>query len=104
MEELIAYVNSLELRAYTSASVAAMNVPYTKALVMIENDEITQEQVNELAEEMQAAIDGLRLLDAGKDAVEVADTAASDQHVMFAGILLLFVAGASIMRKWRMRT
>ncbi len=104
LEELIAYVNSLELRAYTSASVAAMNVPYTKALVMIENDEITQEQVNELAEEMQAAIDGLRLLDAGKDAVEVADTAASDQHVMFAGILLLFVAGASIMRKWRMRT
>ena len=36
LEELIAYVNSLELRAYTSASVAAMNVPYTKALVMIE--------------------------------------------------------------------
>ena len=59
LEELIAYVNGLDLRAYTSASVAAMNIPYAKALVMIKNEEVTQEQVDELAEEMQAAIDAL---------------------------------------------
>ena len=64
LEELIAYANSLDLHAYTSASVAAMNVPYTKALVMIENEEVTQEQVDELAEEMQAAIDALEPVNA----------------------------------------
>ena len=103
LEELIAYVNSLELSAYTSASVAAMNVPYTKALMMLENEEVTQEQVDELAEDMQAAIDGLKMLDAEKGAAEAADTAASDLRVMFAGILLLSVAGAAIVRKRRMR-
>ena len=55
--------------------------------------------MNELAEEMQAAIDGLKLLDAEKGAAEAADTAASDLRVMFAGILLLSVAGAAIVRK-----
>ncbi len=71
--------------------------------MMLENEEVTQEQVDELAEDMQAAIDGLKLLDAEKGAAETADTAASDLRVMFAGILLLSVAGVAIVRKRRMR-
>ena len=64
LEALIAMVNSLDLSAYTSESVAAMNVPYTKALVMIENEDVTQEQVDELAAAMQAAIDALEPVNA----------------------------------------
>ena len=106
LEELIAYVNSLDLHAYTSASVAAMNVPYTKALVMIENEEVTQEQVDELAEETQAAIDALEPVnanattpDAGSandssnsTSAESANTAAATQTGML--FVLLAAAGA----------
>ena len=113
LEELIAYVNSLDLHAYTSASVAAMNVPYTKALVMIENEEVTQEQVDELAEEMQAAIDALEPVNANAttpDAgsandssnstiAESTNTAAATQTGML--FVLLAVAGAAGIAAYR---
>ena len=113
LEELIAYVNSLDLHAYTSASVAAMNVPYTKALVMIENEEVTQEQVDELAEEMQAAIDALEPVnanattpDAGSandssnsTTAESTNTAAATQTGML--FVLLAVAGAAGIAAYR---
>ena len=78
LEELIAYVNGLDLRAYTSASVAAMNIPYAKALVMIKNEEVTQEQVDELAEEMQAAIDALEPVNADMTAPDTGNVDSGD--------------------------
>ena len=116
LEELIAYVNSLDLHAYTSASVAAMNVPYTKALVMIENEEVTQEQVDELAEEMQAAIDALEPVnanattpDAGsandssnRTTAESTNTAAATQTgMLFVLLAVAGVAGIAAYRKKR---
>ena len=115
LEELVAYVNSLDLNAYTSASVAAMNVPYTKALVMIENEEVTQEQVNELAEEMQAAIDALEPVNANvtspnagnadssnnSTTAESANTAAVTQTGMMLALLAAAGAATLIIRRKR---
>ena len=115
LEELVAYVNSLELSAYTSASVAAMNVPYAKALVMIENEEVTQEQVDELAEEMQAAIDALEPVNASvttpnagnadssnnSTTAESANTAAVTQTGMMLALLATAGAATVIIRRKR---
>ncbi len=108
-------MNSLELSAYTSVSVAAMNVPYAKALVMIENEEVTQEQVDELAEEMQAAIDALEPInasvttpDAGNadssnssTTAESANTAAATQTGMMLALLATAGAATVIIRRKR---
>ena len=115
LEELIAYVNSLDLSAYTSASVAAMNVPYAKALVMIKNEEVTQEQVDELAEEMQAAIDALEPVNANvtspnagnadssnnSTTAESANTAAVTQTGMMLALLAAAGAATLIIRRKR---
>lgn len=115
LKELVAYVNSLDLNAYTSASVAAMNVPYAKALVMIENEEVTQEQVNELAEEMQAAIDALEPVNANvtspnvgnadssnnSTTAESANTAAVTQTGMMLALLAAAGAATLIIRRKR---
>ena len=116
LEELIAMVNSLDLQTYTSASVAAMNVPYTKALVMIENEEVTQEKVDELAAAMQSAIDALEPANANMsvpDAGNVndssnssttagsANTAAAMQTGMFAGLLAVCAGLVFMMRRRR---
>ena len=115
LEELAAYVNSLELSAYTSASVAVMNVPYAKALVMIENEEVTQEQVDELAEEMQADIDALEPVNASvtspnagnadssnsSTTAESANTAAATQTGMMLALLATAGAATVIIRRKR---
>ena len=56
LEELIAYVNSLDLRAYTLDSVVPVNRMMSKLTQAMNDEEITQEKVDELAAEMQAAI------------------------------------------------
>ncbi len=107
LEALIAMVNSLDLSAYTSESVAAMNVPYTKALVMIENEDITQEQVDELAAAMQAAIDALEPVNAASvspdaDSAEnstSASTAAVAQSGLFAALAAAAAGMAALFRR-----
>ena len=109
LKELIAYVNSLDLNAYTSASIAVMNAPYTKALKMIADEEATQEMVDQLAEEMQTAIDALEPIDvsittpdsdnvndycSNSTAAKGTDTAATAQTGMMLG--LLFAAGIAV--------
>ena len=97
LEELIAYVNSLDLNAYTSASVAAMNVPYAKALKMITDEEVTQEKVDQLAEELQSAVDELVEADAGS--VNAGSDTTNTAAVNTAGAMfgLLLAAGAAVM-------
>ena len=115
MEELIAYVNSLDLNAYTSASVAAMNVPYAKALKMITDEEVTQEKVDQLAEEMQAAIDALEPVNANVTSPNAgnadssnnsttagsANTAAVTQTGMMLALLAAVGAATLIIRRKR---
>ena len=93
-----------------------MNVPYAKALVMIKNEEVTQEQVDELAEEMQAAIDALEPVNANvttPDAGNVdssnnsttagsTNTAATTQTGMM--LVLLAAAGAAVFTYRRKRS
>ncbi|MEI3147635.1 MAG: hypothetical protein V8T10_06725 [Merdibacter sp.] len=94
LEELIAYVNSLDLRAYTLDSVVPVNRMMSKLTQAMNDEEITQEKVDELAAEMQAAIDGLQpnvTPETGDTAngstdTESANTAAAMQTGMFAGL------------------
>ncbi len=60
LEELIAYVNSLDLRAYTAESADSVLVLADRALAKMNDPQITQEEVDALAEELQSAIDALQ--------------------------------------------
>ena len=60
LEELIAYVNSLDLRAYTAESADSVLVLADRALAKMNDPQITQEEVDALAEELQSAIDVLQ--------------------------------------------
>ena len=60
LEELIAHVNSLDLRAYTAESADSVLVLADRALAKMNDPQITQEEVDALAEELQSAIDVLQ--------------------------------------------
>ena len=93
LEELIAYVNSLDLRAYTLDSVVPVNRMMSKLTQAMNDEEITQEKVDELAAEMQAAIDGLQLVSEGSVTTpDAADTAAAAQT----GMMLVLLAAAGM--------
>ena len=82
---------------------------------MIENEEVTQEQVNELAEEMQAAIDALEPVNANvtspnagnadssnnSTTAESANTAAVTQTGMMLALLAAAGAATLIIRRKR---
>ncbi len=109
LEELIAYVNSLDLRAYTLDSVVPVNRMMSKLTQAMNDEEITQEKVDELAAEMQAAIDGLQpnvTPETGDTAngstdTESANTAAAMQTGMFAGLLAASAGLVFMMRRRR---
>ena len=93
LEELIAYVNSLDLRAYTLDSVVPVNRMMSKLTQAMNDEEITQEKVDELAAEMQAAIDGLQPVSEGSVTTpDAADTAAAAQT----GMMLVLLAAAGM--------
>ena len=66
LEELIAYVNSLDLRAYTAESADSVLFLADRALAKMNDPQITQEEVDALAEELQSAIDALAAGERGK--------------------------------------
>ncbi|HJC36077.1 MAG TPA: hypothetical protein H9702_02975, partial [Candidatus Merdibacter merdavium] len=109
LEELIAYVNSLDLRAYTLDSVVPVNRMMSKLTQAMNDEEIMQEKVDELAAEMQAAIDGLQpnvTPETGDTANGSADTgsantAAAMQTGMFAGLLAASAGLVFMMRRRR---
>ena len=93
LEELAAYVNSLDLRAYTLDSVVPVNRMMSKLTQAMNDEEITQEKVDELAAEMQAAIDGLQPVSEGSVTTpDAADTAAAAQT----GMMLVLLAAAGM--------
>ena len=100
LEELIAYVNSLDLRAYTLDSVVPVNRMMSKLTQAMNDEEITQEKVDELAAEMQAAIDGLQpnvIPETGDTANGSTDTgSANAAAAMQTGMMLTLLAAAGV--------
>ena len=106
LEELIAMVNSLDLQTYTSASVAALNVPYTKALMMISDEAVTQEAVDQLAEQLQTAVDDLVKIDTNSTTAEMpakdqTNTAAANMSSVMFGTMIAAGAALLMMRRRR---
>ena len=93
LEELIAYINSLDLRAYTAETAEPVRALAKQANEMIANAEITQDEVDALAEELQSAIDELQPVSAGSVTNDTTNTAAADMSGMM--IALMAAAGAA---------
>ena len=106
LEELIAYVNSLDLRAYTAESADSVLVLADRALAKMNDPQITQEEADALAEELQSAIDALQLVseenvttpDNGT-ASDPTNTAAANMSGMM--IALMAAAGAAAIAAYR---
>ena len=100
LEELVAYINSLDLSAYTLDSVVPVNRMMSKLTQAMNDEEITQEKVDELAAEMQAAIDGLQPVSEGSVTTpDTTDTAAGAMSTtLFA---LMAAAGAAVVAAYR---
>ncbi len=106
LEELIAYVNSLDLRAYTAESADSVLVLADRALAKMNDPQITQEEVDALAEELQSAIDALQLVseenvttpDNGTTS-DPTNTAAANMSGMM--IALMAAAGAAAIAAYR---
>ena len=106
LEELIAYVNSLDLRAYTAESADSVFVLADRALAKMNDPQITQEEADALAEELQSAIDALQPVseenvttpDNGT-ASDPTNTAASNMSGMM--IALMAAAGAAAIAAYR---
>ena len=97
LEALIAQVNALDLRAYTLDSVVPVNRLMTLLTQAVNDPEITQAEADDLAAQMQAAIDQLQSVSEESTSAEsgaqtsddasAADTSAAAQSGMFAAVL-----------------
>ena len=97
LEALIAQVNALDLRAYTLDSMVPVNRLMTLLTQAVNDPEITQAEADDLAAQMQAAIDQLQPVSEESTSAEggaqtsddasAADTSAAAQSGMFAAVL-----------------
>ena len=110
LEELVTYINSLDLSAYTAETADSVLVLADRALAKMSDPEITQDEVDALAEELQSAIDELQpVSDANittpdngttdSTTAESTNTAAADMSGMM--IALLAAAGAAAAAAYR---
>ncbi len=80
-------MNSLELSAYTSVSAQPVIQNVARAKAMLANAEVTQEEVNDMVETLQASVDNLVEVStdsttAGTDTTDTTNTAAASQGGM----------------------
>ena len=101
LEELIAYVNSLELRAYTSASAQPVIQDLARAKAMLTNEEVTQEEVDNMVDALQASVDNLVEVNNSTNAEDTTNTAAAMQTGLFAGLLAASAGLALMVRRRR---
>ena len=104
LEELIAYVNSLELSAYTSASAQPVIQDLARAKAMLANEEVTQEEVNGMIASLRSSVDNLVEVSAESTTTAESDTtntAAPMQTGMFAGLLAASSGLVFMMRRRR---
>ena len=99
LEELVAYAKSLDLSAYTAESADSVLVLADRALAKMNDPEITQDEVDALAEELQSAIDALEPVSAGSANADTTNTAAADMSAMM--FALLAAAGAAAALAYR---
>ena len=101
LEELVAYVNSLDLRAYTSASAQPVIQDLARANRMLANAEVTQEEVDDMVEKLQASVDELVEVNNSTSAEDTTNTAAALQSGMYAGLLAVSAGLVLMMRRRR---
>ena len=101
LEELIAYVNSLDLSAYTSASAQPVIQDLARANRMLANEEVTQEEVNDMVDALQASVDNLVEVNNSTNAEDTTNTAAAMQTGVFAGLLAASAGLVLMMRRRR---
>ena len=87
LEELIAYVNSLDLSAYTKESAQAVIQDAARAEIMTNDPEITQAEVDDMVKTLQASVDNLVEVKNSTNAEDTTNTAAAAQTGLFAGVL-----------------
>ena len=101
LEELIAYVNSLDLSAYTSASAQPVIQDLARANRMLANEEVTQEEVDNMVDALQASVDNLVEVNNSTNAEDTTNTAAAMQTGLFAGLLAASAGLVLMMRRRR---
>ena len=97
LEEIIAYANSLDLRSYSKDSADAVLALAKRAQEMTRDPNISQEEVDALAVELQRAIDDLH--PAGSTVTKEPDTAAEAQSMLFGIMLMGAAAGLLRLRR-----
>ena len=99
LEEIIAYANSLDQSGYTTESAQALIQNLARAEQMTADPEITQEEVNDMFETLQASVDELVEVNNSTSAEESTSTAAMNTtNAMFA---LMLAAGAAAAAAYR---
>ena len=101
LEELVAYVNSLKLSAYTSVSAQPVIQNVARAKAMLANAEVTQEEVNYMVKELQASVDELVEVNDSTGAADSTNTAAAMQTGMMLALLAAAGAATMIIRRKR---
>ena len=101
LEELIAYVNSLDLSAYTKESAQAVIQEAARAEIMTNDPEITQAEVDDMVKTLQASVDNLVEVKNSTSAEDTTNTAAAAQTGLFAGVLAAAAGALHITRKRR---
>ena len=103
LEEIIAYVNSLNLAGYTAESRNMLDRTIFEVKKVLADPEATQEEVDQAVQTMQTAIDSLQLVEnsTGSTTADTTNTAAAAQTAAFAGMLA--VSAAAILMANRRR-
>ena len=99
-------MNSLELSAYTSVSAQPVIQNVARAKAVLANAEVTQEEVNDMDETLQASVDNLVEVStdsttAGTDTTDTTNTAAASQGGMMLALLAAAGAATVIIRRKR---
>ena len=99
LEKLIAYAKSLDLSAYTTDSAQAVIQTLARAEQMINDPEITREEVDDMVKELQVSVDELVEVNDSTNAEDPTNTSAvNTTNAMFA---LMIAAGAASIAAYR---
>ena len=101
LEELIAYINNLDLSAYTKESAQAIIQKLARAENVVNDPEVTQAEVDNMVKDLQASVDNLVEVKNSTGAEDTTNTAAAAQTGLFAGVLAAAAGALHITRKRR---
>ena len=103
LEELIAYVNSLDLRGYTSSSFCALNQKIAKAKLRMSDPELTQEEADALADELKDAIAALQPKQDEEGGQTAADAQTAARGACGMGMVVITAAAAALLQRRKRR-